>query len=84
MDSNPAPTYRVIGVRDDGTRIQIDDTLSIERANDIHRRLTVASAFNQVVVELEPPESKIVPPRVESSEGDSDFDFGDTSNSTVR
>src|SRR5258708_5057680 len=54
VNPQPKPTYRVIGVRDDGSRIQIDDRLSVGRANDILVRLSVANAFDHVIVELEP------------------------------
>lgn len=72
-------TYRVIGVRDDGTRVQIDDSLTVERANDVHRRLTAAGAFDRVVVEQEPARIKEAPPAVANSNDDSVvFDAEDT------
>lgn len=58
VDPERKTTYRVIGVRDDGSRVDIDDSLSAERANDIHRRLMGANAFQQVVVEQEDPATK--------------------------
>jgi|GEM_PF-7070864 len=79
MDIDPNPTYRVIGVRDDGTRVDIDDSLSAERASDIHRRLTGAGAFNQVVVEQEDPQTKKPAPPGGGSPDDSVvFDLEDT------
>ena len=72
-------TYRVIGVRDDGTPVQIDDSLTVGRANDIHRRLTAAGAFDRVVVEQEPARIKDAPPSVANSNDDSViFDADDT------
>jgi hypothetical protein len=72
-------TYRVIGVRDDGTRVQIDDSLTAERANDIHRRLTVSGAFVGVVVEQEPAKTKEHRTSFENSNDDSViFDGDDT------
>src|SRR5579872_5749207 len=79
VDTEPQPTYRVIGVRDDGTRVDIDDSLSADRANDIHRRLTGARAFNQVLVEQEDPATKKVAPPSDGSPDDSVvFDLEDT------
>lgn len=71
MDTESKPTYRVIGVRDDGTRVDIDDSLSAERAKDIHRRLTGANAFQQVVVEQEDPATRKIAPPNEGSPDDS-------------
>lgn len=78
MDPETESTYCVIGVRDDGTRVQIDECLSVERANDIQRRLTTASAFDQVVVEKEPPGLKKIFPQSEASAADSVYDLDDT------
>ena len=45
------PTYRVIGVRDDGTRIVLDEALSRERAAALHNALIRGRVFPDVHVE---------------------------------
>jgi hypothetical protein len=79
VDSEQPPTYRVIGVRDDGTRVDIDDSLSADRAKDIHRRLTSTSAFSQVLVEQENPATKKLTSAGDGAPDDSVvFDLEDT------
>lgn len=69
----------MIAVRDDGTRVDIDDSLSAERAKDLYRRLTSAGAFQQVVVELEDPATKKAAPPSDAAGDDSVvFDLEDT------
>lgn len=78
MAAKPISTYCVIGVRDDGTRVQIDEFLSVDRANDIQRRLTTSSAFHHVVIEKERPGLKVTPPQSDASAADSVYDLEDT------
>ena len=83
VDSNPAPTYRVVGIRQNGGRIEIDDSLSLERANDVHQRLMAAKAFDRVVVEQEAPKMEKDPAPVDNSDAVSHYDFDNTANSSL-
>ncbi len=69
----------MIGVHNDGTRVDIDESLSAERAKDIRSRLTSASTFQHVVIELEDPATKKAAPPGDGGAGDSVvFDLDDT------
>lgn len=48
------PTYRVFGVRADGSRTIISENLSPERAKDVADWIRTASTFPDVVIEPEP------------------------------
>lgn len=48
----PAATYRVIGVRNDGTRIILDDALPRERAVALRKALVGSRAFPELHVEM--------------------------------
>lgn len=46
-------TYRVVGVRADGSRTILSDNLSLERANDVAGWIRAAPAFPDVIIEPE-------------------------------
>ena len=46
-------SYRVIGVRGDGTRVQLGERLTLPRAEFIRDSLAGVSAFREVVVEVD-------------------------------
>jgi hypothetical protein len=49
--SNPNATRRVIGVRQDGTRVMLADGLTQERAEFVRRTLSDLIAFRELLVE---------------------------------
>ena len=49
-------TFRVVGVRPDGTKVKLQGGLSDEKARDLHRRLQGTKDFTEILIE---PETQI-------------------------